>query len=141
MLVCETISSKSITKNAVKKFPEESPETELQIETSTGCQSIDKTPKRNRKIFAAVNLSKKRSVRKNSVAYQAKHQKTRTPFTCPGCKERICSSFLLKHHMESKRDSQCENCHLYFKSCQSLKEHKNGRCREGNQKKFIGQIL
>jgi len=87
------------------------------------------------KTFASI-----KSVAKNRQHTSFSAKGKQAPVTCTACKARIFSSFLLKHHMEAKRESQCEKCYLYFNSCQSLTDHKKGRCREKNHSKLLLQV-
>jgi len=121
-------------------------------ETTTQAAKISKSetnihPNMNRKantIKIKVNTDKTftpiRNVTENREHTSFRAKSKQAPFTCPACKARIISSFLLKHHMEAKRESQCEKCNLYFNSCKSLTDHKKGRCREKSHSKLIDQL-
>ena len=50
--------------------------------------------------------------------------------TCPVCQFTVPSQCNLKLHMQAKCDVKCQDCNLYFSSCQSILIHKKGRCKK-----------
>jgi len=57
------------------------------------------------------------------------------PLHCPVCNMEVPNNFYMIAHMKSKRESQCQDCKLFFLSCQTLGIHKKGRCRSAASSK------
>jgi len=67
----------------------------------------------------------------NVIKKKSFNKKTRktSEMPCPLCNTKVTDAFPLELHMRLRQERQCNECQLFFQSCQTLSVHKKGRCR------------